>query len=232
MTWQSLKICTRAFRPTLLRNAFVPLYRADLRTGGKPSYRGLCCPEGACPATAAGGGGGGGGLRPCRATRCRHIGCVMSQGVAAMSCCMRVIGTCVTCAGRAGRAGRATMTRRGGGHRKVCRGTCRDMGKLNFSVFCFGWITVTLRERGKRHNTSKQSCSSRRGRSRLLKTCIVCVKWCYLARPTWLARKFVCNLHSAKIGLYCATGGWVCNCQDLPHFVHIYAYALSYTLIL
>ena len=36
----------------------------------------------------------------------------MSHGAAAMSCCVRVIGTCVTCAGR---AGRATMTRRGGG---------------------------------------------------------------------------------------------------------------------
>ena len=62
--------------------------------------------------------------------RCRHIGCVVSHGGAAMSCCVRVIGTCVTCVTC---AGRATMTRRGGGggHRKVCRGTCRDMGKLH-----------------------------------------------------------------------------------------------------
>ena len=74
-----------------------------------------------------GGGEGGGGLG--RAVpRCRHIGCVMSHGAAAMSCCVRVIGTCVACVAY---AGRATMTRRGGGggHRKVCRGTCRDMGK-------------------------------------------------------------------------------------------------------
>ena len=53
----------------------------------------------------------------------------MSHGAAAVPCCVRVIGTCVTCAGR------AAMTRRGGlggggDHRKVCRGTCRDMGKL------------------------------------------------------------------------------------------------------
>ena len=69
-----------------------------------------------------GGGGGSGRAVP----RCRHIGCVVSHGAAAMSCCVRVIGTCVTCAGC------ATMTRRGGGgdHWKVCRGTCRDMGKL------------------------------------------------------------------------------------------------------
>ena len=76
-----------------------------------------------------GGGGGSGRALP----RCRHIGCVVSHGAAAVSCCVRVIGTCVTCVGY---AGRATMTRRGGGgggrgdHRKVCRGTCRDMGKL------------------------------------------------------------------------------------------------------
>ena len=62
--------------------------------------------------------------------RCRHIGCVVSHGAAAVSCCVRVIGTCVTCVTY---AGRATMTRRGGGHRKVCRGTCRDMGKLRLS---------------------------------------------------------------------------------------------------
>ena len=36
----------------------------------------------------------------------------MSHGAAAVSCCVRVIGTCITCAGS---AGRATMTRRGGG---------------------------------------------------------------------------------------------------------------------
>ena len=55
-----------------------------------------------------GGGGGSGRAVP----RCRHIGCVVSHGAAAMSCCVRVIGTCVTCAGC---AGCATMTRRGGG---------------------------------------------------------------------------------------------------------------------
>ena len=44
--------------------------------------------------------------------RCRHIGCVVSHGAAAVSCCVRVIGTCVTCVTC---AGRATMTRRGGG---------------------------------------------------------------------------------------------------------------------
>ena len=36
----------------------------------------------------------------------------MSHGAAAVSCCVRVIGGCVTCAAC---AGRATMTRRGGG---------------------------------------------------------------------------------------------------------------------
>ena len=55
-----------------------------------------------------GGGGGSGRAVP----RCRHIGCVVSHGAAAMSCCVRVIGTCVTCAGC---AGCATVTRRGGG---------------------------------------------------------------------------------------------------------------------
>ena len=59
----------------------------------------------------------------------------MSHGAAAVLCCVRVIGTCVTCVTC---AGRATMTRTGGGgegggdHRKVCRGTCRDMGKLQY----------------------------------------------------------------------------------------------------
>ena len=55
------------------------------------------------------------------------------HGAATVLCCVRVIGTCVTC---------VTMTRRGGGeggrgggHLKVCRGTCRDMGKLRRSVF-------------------------------------------------------------------------------------------------
>ena len=53
----------------------------------------------------------GGGAR--RAVpRYRHIGCVVSHGAAAVSCCVRVIGTCVTCVTC---AGRATMTRRGGG---------------------------------------------------------------------------------------------------------------------
>ena len=73
------------------------------------------------PSHGGGGGGRGGGLG--RAVpRCRHIGCVMSHGAAAVLCsvmlwcnrsCTRVIGTCVTyvtCAGR------ATVTwRRGGG---------------------------------------------------------------------------------------------------------------------
>ena len=46
--------------------------------------------------------------------------------------CARVIGTCVTCVTCVTCAGRATMTWRGGrgGHRKVCHGTCGDMGKL------------------------------------------------------------------------------------------------------
>ena len=57
-----------------------------------------------------GGGGGGGSGRA--VPRCRHIRCVVSHGAAAVSCCVRVIGTCVTCVGC---AGRATMTRRGGG---------------------------------------------------------------------------------------------------------------------
>ena len=59
----------------------------------------------------------------------------MSHGAAAVSCCVRVIGTCVTCVTS---PGHTTMTRRGGGegkHRKVCRGTCRDMGKLRSSSF-------------------------------------------------------------------------------------------------
>ena len=73
-------------------------------------------------------GGGGSG---CAVPRYRHIGCVVSQGAAVVSCCVRVIGTCATYGTG---AGRATMTRRGGeegggGHRKVCRGTCRDTGK-------------------------------------------------------------------------------------------------------
>ena len=69
--------------------------------------------SGAYPATAGGGGRGGGGGGSGRAVpRCRHIGCVVSHGAAAVSCCVRVIGTCVTCVGC---AGRATMTRRGGG---------------------------------------------------------------------------------------------------------------------
>ena len=55
-----------------------------------------------------GGGGGSGRAVP----RCRHIGCVMSHGAAGVSCCVRVIGTCVTCVAC---AGRATMTWRGGG---------------------------------------------------------------------------------------------------------------------
>ena len=55
-----------------------------------------------------GGGRGSGRAVP----RCRHIGCVVSHGAAAVSCCVRVIGTCVTCVTC---AGRATMTRRGGG---------------------------------------------------------------------------------------------------------------------
>ena len=105
VSWQNSKICTRASLPTLLRNAFVTLYGAALPSGGKPSYRGLCCPE------------------------------------------------------------------------------------AEFLSFRY-WL-VALRDRGIRHSTQKQSCSSHRGRSTLLKKCIVCVKWCYLARPTWLARKFV-----------------------------------------
>ena len=74
-------------------------------------------------------GGGEGRAVP----RCHHIGCVVSHGATAVLCCVRVIGTCVTCAGC---AGHATMTRSGGGeggggHRKVCRGTCHGMGKLH-----------------------------------------------------------------------------------------------------
>ena len=66
------------------------------------------CITGAYPATARGGGGGGSGRA---VPRCRHIGCVVSHGAAAVSCCVRVISTCVTCVTC---AGRATMTRRGG----------------------------------------------------------------------------------------------------------------------
>ena len=61
---------------------------------------------GAYPATE----GGGRVLRHAM-PRCRHIGCVVSHGAAAVSCCVRVIGTCVTSVTF---DGRATMTRRGG----------------------------------------------------------------------------------------------------------------------
>ena len=61
----------------------------------------VASPLGAYPAT-------GGGSMP----RCRHIGCVVSHGAAAVLCCVRVIGTCVACVAC---AGHASMTRRGGG---------------------------------------------------------------------------------------------------------------------
>ena len=78
-----------------------------------------------CSLPSHGGGGRGGGGGSGRAVpQCRHIGCVVSHGAAAMSCCMRVNGTRVTCAGC------ATMTSGGGGHWKVCRGTCHETGKL------------------------------------------------------------------------------------------------------
>ena len=79
----------------------------DLRTPSTGVQRSSCI-IGAYPATAGGGGGGSGRAVP----RCRHIGCVVSHGAAAVSCCVRVIGTCVTCVTC---AGRATMTRREGG---------------------------------------------------------------------------------------------------------------------
>ena len=71
-------------------------------------------------------GGGGGGLG-CAVPRCRHIGRVVEACLCFIVLVHLSCVTCVTCAGR------ATMTRRGGGgggHRKVCRDTCRDMGKL------------------------------------------------------------------------------------------------------
>ena len=71
--------------------------------------QGRGCPYGAYPATAGGAGGAGSGRA---VPRFRHIGCVVSHGAAAVSYCVRVIGTCVTCVTC---AGRATMTRRGGG---------------------------------------------------------------------------------------------------------------------
>ena len=46
------------------------------------------------------------------------------RGTARYDSVTRMRGTCVTCASC------ATMTWRGGGHRKVCRDTCRDIGKL------------------------------------------------------------------------------------------------------
>ena len=77
---------------SMLRNGFWGMPESSL-VGSLPSH-----------------GGGGGGLGRAM-PRCRHIGCVVSHGAAAVSCCVRVIGTCVTCVTC---AGRATMTRRGG----------------------------------------------------------------------------------------------------------------------
>ena len=74
-------------------------------------------------------GGGGLGLGLCRVTGpplCR-VRCL--AGTARNGWCTRMSGTCVACVTC---AGCATMTWRGGGggHRKVCRDTCRDMRKL------------------------------------------------------------------------------------------------------
>ena len=107
---------------------------------------------GAYPATEEGGGGGG---LACRAT-VPHIGCVVSHGAAAVSCCVvlcyavlcELVGilhnkfTCVTCAGR------AIMTWRGGGgwHGTQCNGLCtRVIGTCVTCVTCAGRATMTRR---------------------------------------------------------------------------------------
>ena len=45
-----------------------------------------------------GGGGGGGGLG-CAVPRCRHIGCVVSHGAAAVSCCVVLCYAVLCCVG-------------------------------------------------------------------------------------------------------------------------------------
>ena len=81
---------------------------------------------------------------PCATMTWRGGGGGQWHGMPCNGSCRRGFCTCVTCVTC---AGRATMTRRGGGgggggggvHRKVCRDTCRDMGKLQFrSGFEFG----------------------------------------------------------------------------------------------
>ena len=52
---------------------------ASFRVRGGSNY-------GAYPTTEGGGGGGGGGGLGCAVPRCRHIGCVVSHGAAAVCC--------------------------------------------------------------------------------------------------------------------------------------------------
>ena len=70
----------------------------------------------------------GGDLGLCRVTG-PPLG--LCRGTVRDGSCTRMSDTCVTCHTC---AGYATMTRRGGGGHRLCRDTCRDMGKLQGKV--------------------------------------------------------------------------------------------------
>ena len=83
--------------------------------------------SGAYPATA--GGGEGGGLGPCRATVPPHRVCRVTRGRRCVVSCEGDRHLCRLC--RLCRPCRHDTEGGGGGdHWKVCRGTCRDIGKL------------------------------------------------------------------------------------------------------
>ena len=94
-----------------------------------------------------GGGGGGEGLGPCRATAPPHRVCRVTRGRRCVVLCegdrhlCHLCNLCRPCHHDTEGGGGG-----GGGHRKVCRGTCRDMGKLplySITVKC-PWVLKFL----------------------------------------------------------------------------------------
>ena len=108
--------------------------RVKHSTRGSGNAVTLSSSVGANPATTGGGGGlGGGGLRPCRATVPPHRVCRVTRGRRYVVLCEGDRHLCHLC--RLCRLCHVDTEGGGGDHWKVCRGTCRDMGKLRHLYF-------------------------------------------------------------------------------------------------
>ena len=121
--------------PTILQ--WSPLRATIIRHFSLVWTRARCMTKWSLPSP----GGGGGGLRPCRAMVPPHRVCRVTRGRRYVVLCEGDRHLCHLC--RLCRLCHHDTEGGGGGHWKVCRGTCRDMGKLQCSNgACVGSIIL------------------------------------------------------------------------------------------